>query len=964
MSRMIRRLLVTGIVAAAATALFAASASARVEPRPQQHAARTLAAFTAPDHVNSTFQGCNNPGGTFTLPDGSGKYICPDTNYTTGNLGKNWFELDLVPFRLTLKLGSQTGATTDYNLTIAADASDGGHTGFDILSVPEVNTAKSDSSCTVSADAQTVGPALTGGTTESIYRILSLHQDKGTTCVIDWYQRLGIGAHLFNGSNLQSYMFTTSGFSGSNSTVPLPVEEVGQSLSKDMTATRDTTHMWSIDKSATPTSVDFGNICSPSYVNTKDVTVTITWTKGAATPSGDVHIVTHVYASNPASRTINMDVTDTIYQGSGQAAADQVDTYTVSGVDVAAHADGQLVMTRDVTVSSSATHVNDVAVATYNDLVVGDTPGTTSTSAGADVTTGTESNTTATIQDSESISGTNLSFKAAIDPATPVGSFSGYTPGAYTTGPVVWNSGTLSSSGSVTFDKTIKLDPPATTSGTLSDSATLTPSDSSALPEKTASTSIQSSTAATLTISKTIPDILQSSDTASFTFHVFNSGGTEVGTGTTISFAAGDPTTKTADVTGLPPDTYTVKEDTATGWHAQSDETKDLTGATCSGTVSFTNSIVPATASAVKVTDPSVDSTKSDAPYAQGWTFTLTRPDLSTLTGTTDSNGNVVWSGGSSTSTDLNQEGSYTIAETLKTGWAQISAVGCSFTINYPADHGASKTCTITNKSRGHVGVVKTVNGLAPSGSESFQFDLRDGSQVTTSSSALETKFANAGNGGVIDFTTDLKPGHTYALCELVIVGWGNTFPSPYGAYNPGDNPNYVCTDFSFEPADIPTTGNVITFNVDNTPPPGGNAATIGYWKNWSPSQCKKGHGHQTDQLSPALGSGIALGPYTVTDPCAAVSLLSKENIDGKKQPGDPIYNMVAQLLAADLNVNAGASTCAALTTATGDANTLLNDIGFDGVTSYKGTLTADQASEANSLNTTLDAYNNNNLCT
>src|SRR5258708_39110031 len=62
---------------------------------------------TSPDHVTASPAGCRNNGG-ITLPDGGGYFIChPDTPntpstdvYTGGDLGKNWAELDLVPFRL------------------------------------------------------------------------------------------------------------------------------------------------------------------------------------------------------------------------------------------------------------------------------------------------------------------------------------------------------------------------------------------------------------------------------------------------------------------------------------------------------------------------------------------------------------------------------------------------------------------------------------------------------------------------------------------------------------------------------------------------------------------------------------------------------------------------------------------------------------------------------------------------
>jgi hypothetical protein len=73
---------------------------------------------------------------------------------------------------------------------------------------------------------------------------------------------------------------------------------------------------------------------------------------------------------------------------------------------------------------------------------------------------------------------------------------------------------------------------------------------------------------------------------------------------------------------------------------------------------------------------------------------------------------------------------------------------------------------------------------------------------------------------------------------------------------------------------------------------------------------------------------------------------------------------MVAQLLGAKLNLAAGAGTCAALNTALGQAQTLLLGIAppFNGLGSYKGTLTAAQQALANSLNTTLTSYNEGTL--
>ncbi len=78
----------------------------------------------------------------------------------------------------------------------------------------------------------------------------------------------------------------------------------------------------------------------------------------------------------------------------------------------------------------------------------------------------------------------------------------------------------------------------------------------------------------------------------------------------------------------------------------------------------------------------------------------------------------------------------------------------------------------------------------------------------------------------------------------------------------------------------------------------------------------------------------------------------------GKKVSSDPIFNMVAQLVAADLNVLAGAGQSTNVMNLRACAHALLVAINFDGNT-YTS-LTAAQTAQANCLATQLDRYNNN----
>jgi hypothetical protein len=143
-------------------------------------------------------------------------------------------------------------------------------------------------------------------------------------------------------------------------------------------------------------------------------------------------------------------------------------------------------------------------------------------------------------------------------------------------------------------------------------------------------------------------------------------------------------------------------------------------------------------------------------------------------------------------------------------------------------------------------------------------------------------------------------------------------------------------------------------------------ARTIGFWKNWA--SCASSKGNQRSVLDQTLvaadPAGIAIGRLTLHagDCLKAVRLLDKSTIDtGKKMASDPAFNLAAQLLAAKLNVVAGAGTCPAAVAAINDAQTLLAAVHFNGISHDK--LSRPQAANANTVATTLDKYNNNQLC-
>ena len=257
--------------------------------------------------------------------------------------------------------------------------------------------------------------------------------------------------------------------------------------------------------------------------------------------------------------------------------------------------------------------------------------------------------------------------------------------------------------------------------------------------------------------------------------------------------------------------------------------------------------------------------------------------------------------------------------------------------------------------------MIKTVSGNPPSGADAFVFELHAGASAGVPGTSLESLTANAADAGVLNFTTLLTPGNHYQLCEIVKVGWATNLPNPFTAAQIDLDNSLICSDF------VATT-DVFTFTVNNTPPPNtGSARTIGYWKNWA--SCHSSNGHQEpvldETLLAATPPGIQVGNfYLTTGQCVyAVNLLNKSTMTtGIKMASDPLFNMTAQLVAAELNTVAGAASCGTVDSAIVQANALLTKYGFNG-NSYSPKLTKADAAAANSLANTLDMYNNNLLC-
>ena len=93
------------------------------------------------------------------------------------------------------------------------------------------------------------------------------------------------------------------------------------------------------------------------------------------------------------------------------------------------------------------------------------------------------------------------------------------------------------------------------------------------------------------------------------------------------------------------------------------------------------------------------------------------------------------------------------------------------------------------------------------------------------------------------------------------------------------------------------------------------------------------------------------------------MNLLNKATITGAKKASDPVFNMVAQLVAVRLNLQAGAGTCGNFVNIVNNAQTFLFNHNFDGSSYTPNKLTAAQTNYLNTLATLLDGYNNTSAC-
>jgi hypothetical protein len=298
-------------------------------------------------------------------------------------------------------------------------------------------------------------------------------------------------------------------------------------------------------------------------------------------------------------------------------------------------------------------------------------------------------------------------------------------------------------------------------------------------------------------------------------------------------------------------------------------------------------------------------------------------------------------------------------------------------------DAGETVKCTFYNRQRATVTLNKRESGALPL-THAWGFEIRTGASTSAAGTVVATGTANTTTGvvtfacspnpnsvcGNVSGVANLKPGD-YQLCETGMpAGWSNNFDgfTPLGATPEGGDNSTECKNITLTAGGSGTPSG-IPDPIDNTPPPGGDARTIGYWKNWA--SCAASSGKQYEKavangdFSKTLDGNLPqlIGDLNITTCPVGVLILNKSDINSKKKKAnDAAYGLAAQLLAAKLNVSAGAGTCTAATNAIAGGQALLDAINFNGTGNYLTKASADRTAALNYA-TILDNYNNNNLC-
>ena len=538
--------------------------------------------------------------------------------------------------------------------------------------------------------------------------------------------------------------------------------------------------------------------------------VDVTLTKGA-TEAGDLTATSLIKATNPSSRGVTYDCTDSVYGvKSGESSESLLDTK--SFVSLVEPGEEYIPNNGDPTDMTGLEHILPPGSRQLRDEVVCDIKVDDPLNPGQLITVGTLTakyslpdddigygevvNEQVNIKDVEDISGDHYKFSATKTSGFSGAFQNGYVEGTDTTDPVTWLSDPQSTSGTVKFTKTVTVDRGYDVDGKLSDTASVDLTDVTDV-EATASTTFTTDPKIDLVINKKL-GFTVTNDTK-WKFEVKDSGGV-VKANVEITISGGSAS-GSVTVYDLDPGKYTVTETALpAGWKPTSNpQDVTLSLPSCSGSVDFTNNPADnfyAQVEVKKITDP--------AGSEAGWDFTANSNNADNGATVTTTDGNFIkfnLDGGNNPGADA---GNYSVTETAQSGWDQASKVtkavvgcldstqnetpaeadSCSFSAAYTADAGCTFQCTFKNVQRGTIIVEKQTD---PDGSsQTFEFT---GDAKGTIGDGQQIKVEN------------LVPG-TYTSTEVVPDDWDLT--------------KITCDDgSSLTPSSGDTTTETATFKLD-----------------------------------------------------------------------------------------------------------------------------------------------------
>ena len=193
-------------------------------------------------------------------------------------------------------------------------------------------------------------------------------------------------------------------------------------------------------------------------------------------------------------------------------------------------------------------------------------------------------------------------------------------------------------------------------------------------------------------------------------------------------------------------------------------------------------------------------------------------------------------------------------------------------------------------------------------------------------------------------------------------------------ACSPGDEP--AASSSSSDPQVSTTLAPLDIEGIDDLPPEarastgGGDPRSPAYWAVWN--SCAPDN--RAEQAAANGGRdagwflmddfitdpGIQLGEHLVATCEEGLAYLEGLTADGE-ETDDPVYDLAGRLLAAELNLSAGAETCPIADEAVLGSHLILSSSGFDGRSSSP--FDAEARGALPRLLALLDAYNSGNLC-